>query len=183
LSAYTNKYLEQKPAIDARIANLEKLVEEQARLTRAVESVKDEIAAQAKSRDNRWAFRKEVYVSLINACTDLISAQSGLQSLALDNSDDQKRLAECREAVMSCSAELVRYANLAPLATADSVQRIVAEAVTEMAHLASTEDELPQLQIVIDHVFSLRSSLQQAGRKDLWGTPEPEAKAEESAQG
>src|ERR1039457_7714504 len=67
VNAYTGKYLEQKATIDARIASLEKLVEEQARLTRTVESIKDEIAAQRKSRDNRWAFRKDIYCSTVKA--------------------------------------------------------------------------------------------------------------------
>src|ERR1019366_193506 len=78
LDSYTTAYAQQSASIDARIANLEKLAEEQARLTRTVENIKDEIAAQAKSRDNRWAFRKDVYVNLITATSGLIRAWSGV---------------------------------------------------------------------------------------------------------
>ena len=49
--------------IDARIERIEKMAEEQAYLTRTVESIKADIAAQVKSRDNRWAFRKDVYLN------------------------------------------------------------------------------------------------------------------------
>ena len=42
-----------------------------------VERIKDEIAPQAKSRDNRWEFRKDVYVNLITATSGLIRAWSG----------------------------------------------------------------------------------------------------------
>src|ERR1039458_7775654 len=43
-----------------------------------VEIAKDRIAAEAKSRDNRWAFRKDVYVNLITATSGLIRAYSGI---------------------------------------------------------------------------------------------------------
>jgi uncharacterized protein HemX len=65
LESFTTAYANGQAAIDVRIRNLEKLAEEQARLTRTIEGIKDEIAAQAKSRDNRWAFRKEIYCGLI----------------------------------------------------------------------------------------------------------------------
>jgi hypothetical protein len=179
LDSYNTAYHQQKGAIDARMERIEKLVEEQARLTRTVESIKDEIAANRKSQDNRWAFRKEIYVSLINAITDLITEQSELQTLAEQQSIDSERLAQCRKATMSCGTEFVRFANLAPLATTDSVQPMVVAAITEMRHFyARTKDEPAQLQIIIDHLFSLRSGLQEAGRKDLWDKPETEAKAE-----
>jgi hypothetical protein len=38
-----------------------------------VEKLKDDIAAEARSRDNRWAFRKEIYVNVITASTDLLA--------------------------------------------------------------------------------------------------------------
>jgi hypothetical protein len=78
LNAYVVAYAQETAKIDARIERLEKLAEEQARLTRTVEGIKDEIATQAKSRDNRWAFRKDVYVNLITATSGLIRAWSGV---------------------------------------------------------------------------------------------------------
>jgi hypothetical protein len=118
-------------------------------------------------------------VSLINAITNLITEQSELQTLAETETNDSERLAQCRKAIMSCGNEFMRYANLAPLATADSVLPMVAAAAAKMGRCyASTKDEQAQLQIIIGDLFSLRSTLQEAGRKDLWGMPELEAKAE-----
>src|ERR1022692_655263 len=82
LNSYVTAYAQETAKIDARIKHLEKLAEEQARLTRTVESIKDQFAAQAKSRDNRWAFRKEIYVHLVNATSRLIRAEVGLMTCA-----------------------------------------------------------------------------------------------------
>src|ERR1017187_6146404 len=76
LKSYVTAYAQQTANIDARMANLEKLAEEQARLTRTVEGIKDDIAAQAKSRDNQWAFKKDVYTNLITTTTDINSVLS-----------------------------------------------------------------------------------------------------------
>src|ERR1039457_3040879 len=78
LNSYVTAYAQETAKIDARIERLEKLAEEQARLTRTVESIKDEIAAQAKRRDNRWEFRKDVYVNLITASHDLLKTLHNL---------------------------------------------------------------------------------------------------------
>ena len=54
LESYATTYATGQAAIDVRIRNLEKLAEEQSRLTRTVETIKDEIAATRKTYDNRW---------------------------------------------------------------------------------------------------------------------------------
>src|SRR5437764_14213440 len=56
LNAYVTAFSTTQAAIDARLINLERIVEEQSRLTKAIETIKDEMAAQAKRRDNRWSF-------------------------------------------------------------------------------------------------------------------------------
>lgn len=175
LNGYATTYASGQASIDVRIRNLEKLAEEQARLTRTVESIKDEIAAQAKSRDDRWAFRKDVYVGLINAATDLITAFSRLQVLAeRDPTDD--RVGECYNGLMSSVAEFVRQANLAQLATADPVPSLASVAAVELMTIhGDTQDESERIAALIERLYLLRASLQEAGRKDLWG-PGPETR-------
>jgi hypothetical protein len=38
--------------------------------------------------------------------------------------------------------------------------------------------EFEQIRTLAAHLYSLRTSLQEAGRKDLWGTPEEKVRAE-----
>src|ERR1039457_901859 len=93
LDSYNTAYHQQKGAIDARILRLEKLAEEQARLTRTVESIKAEIAAEAKSRDNRWEFRKDVYCSTLQPILKLISALTKIMQYGplLKHEDPEQR--------------------------------------------------------------------------------------------
>jgi hypothetical protein len=188
LSAYTNKYLEQKAAIDARIASLEKLVEEQARLTRTVESIKDEIAAQRKSHDNRWEFRKDVYVKLITTIHALLKSLHNMAdalTLRAGSNPDLRRLS-----VESFGAEvpifqasitaLTSLASLAPLATADDVLPLLARANKKVFFPIDLDapDAATRIQEQIAALFALMNQLQSAGRKDLWGDSEAEVKAE-----
>src|ERR1035441_451151 len=73
LNSYVSAYAQQAANIDARIEHLEKLAEEQALLTRTVESIKDEIAAARRSQDNRWAFQRDVYVKLVLTISEIIN--------------------------------------------------------------------------------------------------------------
>jgi hypothetical protein len=81
LDSYMTAYGQESARIDARIQHLEKLVEEQARFARTVETIKDDIGAQRKLHDNRWGFRKDVYVRLIDSVVDLIGVYSRVLSL------------------------------------------------------------------------------------------------------
>ena len=194
LDSYTTAYLQQKAAIDARIANLEKLAEEQARLTRTVESIKDEIAAQAKSRDNRWEFRKEVYVNLITATSGLIRAWSGVATNMSEASrlkHEQIPLTDLRMAgvIKRLNSDIddqvahgnvfATYVSLSPLAIAEDVVPLVTSTWERFKELDLSSPELiaanmPEKQKILGELLR---KLQAAGRKDLWGTPEPEAKA------
>ena len=186
VNAYTGKYLEQKATIDARIANLEKLVEEQARLTRTVESIKDEIAAQRKSRDNRWEFRKDIYVRLITSATEIMGLYSFILSfrrtLETQMSDEhRKELTEMKRKAYSDldlkGREFRLAITLAPLATADATLR----PFMDSSIFPGTNPDSPEyndaIQDAIKHLNVLLAKLYHAGREDLWGTPEPEATA------
>ena len=193
LDSYTTAYLQQKAAIDARIANLEKLAAEQARLTRTVESIKDEIAAQAKSRDNRWEFRKEVYVNLITATSGLIRAWSGVATNMSEASrlkHEQIPLTDLRMAgvIKRLNSDIddqvahgnvfATYVSLSPLAIAEDVVPLVTSTWERFKELDLSSPELiaanmPEKQKILGELLR---TLQAAGRKDLWGTPEPEAK-------
>ena len=199
LDSYTTAYFKQKAAIDARIANLEKLAEEQARLTRTVESIKDEIAAQAKSRDNRWEFRKEVYVNLITATSGLIRAWSGVATNMSEASrlkHEQIPLTDLRMAgvIKRLNSDIddqvahgnvfATYVSLSPLAIAEDVVPLVTSTWERFKELDLSSPELiaanmPENQKTLGELLR---KLQAAGRKDLWGTPEPEAKDEATTQ-
>jgi hypothetical protein len=186
LESYNKAYHEQKGAIDARIDRIEKLVEEQARLTRTVESIKDEIAAGAKSRDNRWAFRKDTYVSLIKATSDLISAQLELMGCARRYSqlnvpgvlDTEEGIVASANEASDRSKQAIRAflesASLAPLAVADSVADAIRTVNPRLDNCDLRDPEAERhLQEGVELFRSLLLLFHSAGRKDLWGTPEP----------
>jgi flagellar motor protein MotB len=194
LKSYVTAYAQQTANIDARMANLEKLAEEQARLTRTVEGIKDDIAAQAKSRDNQWAFKKDVYTNLITTTTDISSVlskhlhlESSLSAQGIPSPSRDaaltKQLSEDSGVLSTLVTAFVRYANLAPLATADSVTPLVLESAVRFNEFFAGNPNAALLTSVITNFNSLRERLQAAGRKDLWGTPEPEAKAEPTTKG
>jgi hypothetical protein len=178
LTSYLAAYAQETAKIDARMERLQLLAEEQARLTRTVETIKDEIAAQAKSRDNRWAFRKDVYVSLLKATTELLHEYDGLQEYHRQAvSDDDAEIQRGAEQLAKLELipkmrEFYSCAYLAPLATADEIVAPIEEA--RKALLQCVDDPLDQqYQGSVSEIrASLRrlvGQLQQAGRKDLWG--------------
>src|ERR1017187_8235640 len=193
LESYIMAYVNGQAAIDVRIANLEKLAEEQARLTRTVETIRDEIAAQAKNRDNRWAFRKDVYVNLITATSGLIRAWSGVATNMSEASrlkQEQVPLADLRMAgvIKRLNTDIddqvthgnafATYVSLSPLAIAEDVVPLVTSTWEKFKELDLSSPELiaanmPEKQRALGELLR---KLQAAGRKDLWGTPEPEAK-------
>ena len=193
LDSYTTAYAQQTASIDARIANLEKLAEEQARLTRTVESIKDEIASEAKSRDNRWAFRKEVYVNLIAATNDLIRAEVALRvcsrrlpqapaATSDPNEESQSSILNIAKLAVeqqtAAAREFVRSASLAPLAMAGSIVDSIATIRPNITVVSIDDPNSHRLHgEAIDVLSRFLQELQAAGHRDLWGTPESEAKA------
>ena len=193
LNAYVVAYAQETAKIDARIERLEKLAEEQARLTRTVETIKDEISAQAKNRDNRWAFRKDVYVNLITTNHDILKIlhtfayaaklradpNAALRQLALKMvEDEQPKLAASLKTFTT-------YATLAPIATADDVLPLLAAASSQGFQQISFDspDAAAHIHAQMNVLSDLLKHLQTAGRKDLWGAPEPEARAESTTKG
>lgn len=151
---------------------------------RQLELHKAELAAKYKSQDNRWEFRKDVYVNLLSSITDCISVLAQFHDLQLlypaksDNPDNpdvdlRNRLADQRAKFMSASATFIRYADQAPLADiAGSVFPIITALDRQLpAFFASEPERATSLQIIADF-NTARSALQDAGLKDLWGTPE-----------
>lgn len=159
LDSYTTAYLQQKAAIDARIASLEKLVEEQARLTRTVESIKDEIAAQAKSRDNRWEFQKDVYVNLITDTTGLIRLYANIKHL------DANARVEALEPFRTATDTLMTHLCLARLAMADEAL-VALDKTTKDLFTAAEPSSLSdtEFQQKINAYIDLRNLLCVAGR-------------------
>jgi hypothetical protein len=159
-----------------------------------IERTKDEIAAEAKSRDNRWAFRKDVYINLITATSGLIRVASSLGA-------DMVTLQQLRESHTPNNDPRITAVN-DRLASATRLYQIHGETFGTNLHLAPlafAEDVVPLVVAVKDQIFKpddyatpeaiiasskqravvlgeLLRNLQTAGRKDLWGTSETEAK-------
>jgi hypothetical protein len=153
-----------------------------------VESIKDEIAAQAKSRDNRWEFRKDVYTNLIRLAVEFLRIYATLLTYTPKlSSDNEASVNEAKEHISAASVDLITkatefnyYANLAPIATAEEVIAPILEAQAIFHQVAdesspeyekTMQDKMQRLQVLL-------TKLHAAGRKDLWGTPEAEAKNE-----
>ena len=177
LDSYVVAYAHQTANIDARIANLEKLAQEQAHLTRTVERIKDEIAAQAKSRDNLWEFRKEVYVNLLTDLEEIVA----LNFTALDCANKGQPIpAEYTQKLYAAVKQFSISANLAPLAASDDLLPLVKSVLTKLKDLF--DPALPfsneSFKSINEIFLELRERVQAAGRKDLWGTRQPDAKVD-----
>jgi hypothetical protein len=193
MDSYTTAYTQEAARIDARIGHLEKLAEEQARLTRTVESIKDEIGAQRKSHDNRWEFRKELYCNMVKSTYMVMYGYARIsQSQPLLKHENPATRAWAEQMFKDAQADLrlhgpefMTNAVLAPLALADDVAPAVADAYShtyQSVVLNGVDIDTKLLQIEIDRLNALFGKLIQAGRNDLWGTPKSEAKAEEATQ-
>jgi hypothetical protein len=151
-----------------------------------LEIAKDKIAAEAKSRDNRWAFRKDIYTGLMKATTNLIFTYSTIQLLSIalnDNSNpaNEQRLLQVIKDLHEVAKDFILHVRLAPFAVADEVSQLAREAIKEIttdesvvrsaAFQSSLESKMRKL-------VELQLQLQKAGRKDLWDTPEEKAKDE-----
>ena len=189
LDSYNTAFHQQKGAIDARIERMEQLAEEQARLTRTVESIKDEIGAQRKSHDNRWEFRKELYCNMVKSTYMVMYGYARIsQSQPLLKHENPATRAWAEQMFKDAQADLrlhgpefMTNAVLAPLALADDVAPAVADAYShtyQSVVLNGVDIDTKLLQIEIDRLNALFGKLIQAGRNDLWGTPKSEAKAE-----
>jgi hypothetical protein len=169
LTSYLTAYAQETAKIDARMERLQLLAEEQARLTRTVETIKDEIAAQAKSRDNRWEFRKEIYVNLVNSLTYLITSYG----YALVAAKEAPVISpEINQRIKTALDQFLSHVYLAPLATADRVLHLIQAQVPNFVKisetdLATAEGYAEFIQILVE----LRQDLCAEAHNDLWPTP------------
>ena len=158
-----------------------------------VEIAKAEIAAKYKSQDNRWEFRKGVYVNLLDATTQLIRFYANYRltnanGLVLETTDaeaahqaERERLEQWKH-LSSINDNMMYLFYLAILATADKVFPALTTTTKDLLtapdpHLMDTE----ALTRKIAAYSAFRDLLCKAGRKDLW--PELEAKADTNKQG
>jgi len=153
-----------------------------------LEIAKDKIAAEAKSRDNRWEFQKGVYTKLITVVLDLIRLRRELlllldyrgrippDDLAGHEAIYQKQAANRQE----YTARYVRYITqmtIANLAMANDA--IFALRGSQPAQTSQDEDsDEKRIESDLGLLEDQLRTLSNAGRKDLWGTPENEAKNE-----
>ena len=151
---------------------------------RRLEFHKAEIAARYKSHDNRWAFRKDVYVNILAACDALANslvAVAEMQRVINSKSPGYESLLPLQQQNMSNivrnQGEFSKYALWAPLAMADDVAPLVQLALKQLAG-GNDLDDCDALTSKTMMLLRLTAALQTAGRKDLWGMPEPEPKAE-----
>jgi hypothetical protein len=154
-----------------------------------VEIAKADIAARYKSQDRRWEFRKEVYVNLLNATSDLADNYSQSSSFPHPLSDGTSDEIALRfQSLSSQYGEAVRrflrLSDVAPLALADEVAPLVSATISQIKTRIDwqSQEAKTQCEAKARTMLQLVKELQTAGRKDLWGTPEAEAKAD-TAQG
>jgi len=168
LESYTNAYAQEAARIDARIGHLEKLAEEQARLTRTVESIKDEIAAEAKNRDNRWAFRKDVYCSLIRMTVGIMAVNTSLLAPATGSNEDRVKADALDAELLEKGKEFWILASLAPIATAESILPLAQHTQDQLFKVIDkTQDTESQIRARLAALTKFLGALQAAGRKDL----------------
>ena len=149
-----------------------------------VELKKAEIAANYKSQDNRWTFRKDVYVNILTACNTLANslvAVAEMQKTINLKSPGYESLLPLQQQNMSnivrAQGDFSRYAILAPLAVADDVAPLV-EIAWKQLEGGNLDDPnaCDALRSKTMTLLRLTAALQTAGRKDLWDLPEPEAR-------
>jgi hypothetical protein len=157
-----------------------------------LEIAKDKIAAEAKSRDNRWAFRKDVYSGLIRTiCNILMDYNEGLaiNRVYLEHFNDPQVMADFAHELKdrnprtrAAANDFFIYSNLSPLAMASWVVEKITEVVPVVNPQSdgdlTSPDYAQTVAVEMKALNSLLNLICEAGRKDLWDTPEAEAKTE-----
>jgi hypothetical protein len=141
-----------------------------------LEIAKAEIAANYKSQDNRWEFQKTVYVRLIKDTTDSIRFYANISGM---NPDARvEKLDHFRTITDSFMTHMCH----ARLAMAN--EAFVALEKATKGPLTPPDPSLSDeaLRKNIDAYSDLRNLLSIAGRNQLWGTPENEAKDEQGPE-
>lgn len=139
---------------------------------------KAELAAKYKSQDNRWAFRKDVYVNLVNSLTTVITCYDLVYLKANEAQETPDISHETNEKLKLAFDQFMIHVHLASLATAEEVDHLVQNQLPKFVKISETdsatvEDYADLIQVLV----KLRQDLCAEGRRELWGTPEPEARA------
>jgi len=172
LESYSTAYANGQAAIDVRIRNLEKLAEEQARLTRIVEGIKDEIGAQRRLENNRWDFKREVYLNLVTLGFELLGHLDNTQQFL-----DEPTTEHQPEPLNKCLDSFTRYACIAELATADELKPVLDEIKDQLTNTPDMHGP-GAAAILKEYTAHLRERvvrIRTAGRKELWGDSDPKA--------
>ena len=171
-----------------------------------LERVKDQIAAEAASRDNRWAFRKDVYSDLIKTISSVLlllndslainrNYLAGAENLPLPEvavknpphvQSVRDQLQEYAPRFRAAVVNYYHFANLSRLATADWL----AQRILTLTPVLSPPSELSLLspdyaQTVVPLINRYNDVLKvvvEAGRKDLWEMSEPDTDAGAATQ-
>jgi hypothetical protein len=130
-----------------------------------IERLKAETAAKCRTQDARWAFRRDVYVSLSNTITALREAGKTRRNLLKEHREVPESL---QREMLSHFAQLKALASLAPLAISDSVLPSLRTVTTQAWGGEDCERAGEQLHALAD----LRRLVHEASRKDLWGAGE-----------
>jgi len=145
-----------------------------------LETAKDKIAAEAKSRDSRWSFRRDVYVNLINATTNMIHGQLGLMTCAqlYSRSNDTSDLNQAKESVKrqtKAVEEFLTSLELAPLAVADSLRTAFQSRKPRLPNVDLRQPDAERtLQETVADFRRFLLLIQEGGRKHLWGMAKTE---------
>jgi hypothetical protein len=105
----------------------------------AVEIAKAEIAAKYRSQDNRWEFRKAIYVDLITTIERIDSMNTKAQ---MSVAKGEPLPPEYEQTITDGLQNLFTTAHLAPLATSDSVLSLL---MTFTNDLSGSSDRLSQV--------------------------------------
>jgi hypothetical protein len=181
IESYVNAYAQESAKIGARIQHLEELAQEQGTLTRTIKTIKDEIAAEAKTRDNRWAFRKDIYVRLITSLLDvtytytrILNNRRGMKRTDISDEYRKHQLQESLQAASELESKVHEYqitVGRAPLASADGIIGPFNENVKAVEEdLPDNIDDDSLIENLIEQNEKMLTKLHEAGRKELWPT-------------
>src|SRR5664280_1885710 len=147
---------------------------------------------------------RDIHVNLIKATTDQNSSTKDMAKTFMKYHQakeatpvNQATLQRCGKDMQMALDKLTDanrtfdiYSNLAPLAMADDVLPLISAIQNALALSPSQEVNVDQPDTItaFDRRWGtayteLLEKLQETGRKDLWGMPEPEAKAESTTKG
>jgi hypothetical protein len=152
-----------------------------------VEVAKAKIAAEYRSRDNRWEFRRTIYVALVTSISDVTLVLSQMLNMIATNPSDsavtpdiQKQIDEYADTLSTAFTTFGRNASLAPLATASGVNSSIMSQATQLLELAAQPKTVKTIETLFASFSALQVALQVNGSKELWGESEPKSETAES---